>query len=125
MLVMTEETGEAIRKIVEESKVGSNGGLRIVGSTDGDGDTAFEFEAAPEPAEGDEVVREGAAAVFLDQTAAELLADKTLDAHSHGNHFHFSLDEQEDAGYEIVQVSPECSSASRSPGPFSRCASAS
>ncbi len=97
MLVLTEEAVAAIRKIVEESEVGPNGGLRIVGSTDGDGDTAFEFEPAPEPTEGDEVVREGTAVVFLDQTAAELLADMTLDAHSHGDHFHFSLDEQEGA----------------------------
>ena len=95
MLVITEPAREAIRNIVEESAVGPNGGLRIVGSTDGDGETAFEFEPAPEPVEGDEVVREGDAVVFLDLTAAELLADKTLDAQSHGDHFHFSLDEQE------------------------------
>lgn len=98
MLVLTEQAVEAIRKIVEESEVGPSGGLRISGSTDENGDTAFEFEPAPEPAEGDEVVREGGGAVFLDQTAAEMLADKTLDAHSHGDHFHFSLDEQESSG---------------------------
>jgi iron-sulfur cluster assembly protein len=97
MLVMTAQAVEAILDIVKDSEVGPNGGLRIVGSTDGDGDTAFEFELAPEPVEGDEVVREGAAVVFLDPTAAEMLADKTLDAHSHGDHFHFSLDEQESA----------------------------
>jgi iron-sulfur cluster assembly protein len=95
MLVITEPAREAIRNIIEESEVGPNGGLRIFGSDDETGETAFEFELAPEPADGDEVVRDGDAVVFLDQTAAELLADKILDAHSHGDHVHFSLDEQE------------------------------
>ena len=94
MLVLTENAQEAIRTIVEESEVGPNGGLRI--SRSNDGNDEFEFELSPEPAEGDEIVSENGAVVFLDRTAAELLADKTLDAHSHGDHFHFSLDEQAD-----------------------------
>ncbi len=93
MLVMTQQAVEAIRTIVEEGEVGPNGGLRISGSNEGNGDTALEFELAPEPAEGDEVVREGGAVVFLDQTAVEVVADKTLDVHAHGDHFHFSLDD--------------------------------
>jgi iron-sulfur cluster assembly protein len=90
VLAITEPAVEAIRNIIEESDVGPNGGLRIFGSDDD-----FEFELAPEPAAGDEVIREGGAVVFLDRTAAELLADKVLDAHSHGDHVHFALDEQE------------------------------
>jgi iron-sulfur cluster assembly protein len=89
MLVITEEARDAIRAIVAESDVGPNGGLRIFGSDD-----EFEFELAAEPGEGDEVVREGGVVVFLDPTAAELLADKILDAHAHGDHVHFALDEQ-------------------------------
>jgi hypothetical protein len=42
----------------------------------------------------DGVIREGGVVVFLDPTAAELLDDKILDAHAHGDHVHFSLDEQ-------------------------------
>ena len=45
-------------------------------------------------ADGDVVVSEGGATVFLDETAAAVLDDKTLDVESHGDHFHFSLDEQ-------------------------------
>jgi iron-sulfur cluster assembly protein len=93
VLVLTEEAQEAIRSIVEESEVGPNGGLRI--SRSNDGSDEFEFELSPEPAEADEVVSKGGAVVFLDRTAAELLADKILDAHSHGDHFHFSLDERD------------------------------
>jgi hypothetical protein len=32
--------------------------------------------------------------VFLDEAAAQALADKTLDVHEHGDHFHFSLEDQ-------------------------------
>ena len=30
----------------------------------------------------------------LDEAAAQVLADKTLDVHEHGDHFHFSLEDQ-------------------------------
>ena len=98
MLDLTEEAVEAIRNIVEESEVGPNGGLRISGSNEGNGDAALEFELAPEPVEGDAVVREGGAVVFLDQTAADVVAGKRLDVHAHGDHFHFTLDEPDDDG---------------------------
>jgi Fe-S cluster assembly iron-binding protein IscA len=94
---MTEQAIEAIRGIVEDSKLGPNGGLRISGTNGGNGDTALEFELADEAQAGDEVVREGGAVVFLDETAVAVLADKTLDVHSHGDHFHFSLEEREEA----------------------------
>jgi iron-sulfur cluster assembly protein len=95
MVAMTEQAVEVIRSIVEEAEVGPNGGLRISGSNEGNGDTALEFELAAEPAEGDRVVREAGAVVFLDEAAAAVLADKTLDVHAHGDHFHFALDEQQ------------------------------
>jgi Fe-S cluster assembly iron-binding protein IscA len=94
MLVMTPEAVDVIRGIVEDGEVGPNGGLRISGSNEGNGETALDFELAAEPVEGDEVVRDGGAVVFLDETAAVVLADKTLDVHAHGDHFHFSLGEQ-------------------------------
>jgi len=53
------------------------------------------LELAPEPTEGDAVVREGGAVVFRDQTAADVVAGKRLDVHAHGDHFHFTLDERE------------------------------
>ncbi len=95
MVAMTEQAVEVIRSIVEEAEVGPNGGLRISGSNEGNGDAALEFELAEEPADGDKVVREARAVVFLDEAAAAVLADKTLDVHAHGDHFHFSLDEQQ------------------------------
>jgi Fe-S cluster assembly iron-binding protein IscA len=94
MLAMTEHAIEAIRGIVEESALGPAAGLRISGANEGNGDTALDFEVAEAAAAGDEVVKEGGATVFLDETAAAVLAGKTLDVHAHGDHFHFSLEEQ-------------------------------
>jgi iron-sulfur cluster assembly protein len=94
VLVLTEDAQGAIRGIVEEAGVGPNGGLRISGTNESNGETALEFDVAHGPVEGDEVVTDGGATVFLDETAATLLTDKLLDVHAHGDHFHFSIDEQ-------------------------------
>jgi Fe-S cluster assembly iron-binding protein IscA len=98
MLAMTEDAIEAIRGIVEESELGPEAGLRISGANEGNGDTALDFEVAEAAVSGDEVVSEGGATVFLDETAAAVLADKRLDVHAHGDHFHFSLEEQDGGG---------------------------
>ena len=71
--MLTEEAQGAIRSIVEEAGVGPNGGLRISGANEGNGETALEFDVAHGPADGDEVVTDGGATVFLDETASALL----------------------------------------------------
>ena len=96
VLVLTEQAADAVKGIIEEAELGAGAGLRISGSEDGD-DMALEFEVAEGPEDGDEVVTHGGASVFLDPVAAEVLADRKLDVEAHGDHFHFSLDEQEDA----------------------------
>jgi len=93
MLVLTDQAKEVIKGIVEE--VGPEGGLRITASGD-NGDTALDFDLAPAPGPGDEVVEEDGAKVFLDEAAAAVLADKTLHVEEHGDHFHFSLEEQDE-----------------------------
>ena len=93
MLVLSDQAVQVIRDIVADGDVGPDGGLRISGSAS-NGETALDFELAPEPVEGDEVLRVDGAVLFLDETAQAVLADKTLDVHAHGDHFHFSLDEQ-------------------------------
>jgi iron-sulfur cluster assembly protein len=93
MLSLTAEAVEAIRAMTEDGDVGPNGGLRISASDVENGEVELEFDVAPEPSVGDEVVREGGASVFLDQTAADVLAEKTLDVHAHGDHVHFTLDD--------------------------------
>jgi Fe-S cluster assembly iron-binding protein IscA len=94
VLILTEDAVEAIKGIMEDGEAGPNGGLRISGSGSGNGDTELEFELAPEAREGDKVLRESGAVVFLDEAAAVALDEMKLDVHAHGDHFHFSLEEQ-------------------------------
>lgn len=96
MLVLTEQAAEAIKGMLEEAEAGPAAGMRISGTDDGDG-VELEFAVAEGPDDGDEVVTNGGVSVFLDAVAAEVLADRVLDVEAHGDHFHFSLDEQEDA----------------------------
>lgn len=93
MLKITEQAQDAIRGIMEDGGAGPDGGLRISG-TSSNGETALDFEVVEGAIDGDEEVREGGAVLFLDGTASAVLADKTLDVHAHGDHFHFSIDEQ-------------------------------
>ena len=93
MLKITEQAQEAISSIVADGGVGPDGGLRITGSGS-NGETALDFELAEAASDGDSTVAEGEARLFLDETAAAVLADKVLDVHAHGDHFHFSIDEQ-------------------------------
>jgi iron-sulfur cluster assembly protein len=93
MLELSAQAVAVIRDIVTEGEVGPDGGLRISGVSD-NGETALDFELAQAPVEGDEVVRESGAVLFLDEIAAAVLEDKRLDVHAHGDHFHFSIDER-------------------------------
>jgi|GEM_PF-3231132 len=95
MLALSAQAVDVIRGLVEDADLGPDGGLRVSGVS-GNGETALDFELAAEPADGDEVLRVDGAVVFMDETAAAVLAGKTLDVHAHGDHFHFSLDERSD-----------------------------
>ena len=94
MLVVTEQAADAIKGILEENDASDGAGLRITGDAEGD-ETALEFSVAEGAEDGDTVVSQSGASVFLDSVAAEVLADRVLDVEEHGDHFHFSLDEQE------------------------------
>jgi Fe-S cluster assembly iron-binding protein IscA len=59
-----------------------------------DGEVEISIDEASEPSDGDEVIERGDARVFLDQAAAEVLVDQVLGVHSHGDHFHFSFEDQ-------------------------------
>ena len=94
MLKITEQAQEAIASIVADGGVGDGGGLRISGTrrTGRRRSTSMLAEAATD---GDKTVTEGGAVLFLDETASAVLEDKVLDVHAHGDHFHFSIEEQE------------------------------
>jgi Fe-S cluster assembly iron-binding protein IscA len=94
VLALTVAAQRAVRSMLDDAKLGDGAGLRIAGEADAGGEVALEFELAEAPLEGDEVVRSGSAVLFLDEIAAEVLADQTLDVEEHGDHVHFSLDDQ-------------------------------
>jgi Fe-S cluster assembly iron-binding protein IscA len=71
------------------------GPLRIT-AEEVDGDVEVGLDEAEGPQEGDQIIERDGARVFLDATAAEVLADQVLGVHAHGDHFHFTFDDQPD-----------------------------
>jgi Fe-S cluster assembly iron-binding protein IscA len=69
------------------------GAIRITGE-EVDGEVELSIEDATEPAAGDEVVEQGGARIFLDTVAADALSDQVIGVHAHGDHFHFTFDDQ-------------------------------
>ena len=79
MLTLTENASTVVKTIVDQS--GGNqqqAGLRI--SQDAVDSPALHVTATEAPQPGDQVLEEDGARVFLEETAAETLDDKVLDA---------------------------------------------
>ena len=87
MLEIDDAAVDALRKI---------GALRIT-SEEVDGELEVSIDEAEEPSEGDEVVERDGVSVYLDAAASEALADQVLGVHAHGDHFHFTFDDQSPA----------------------------
>lgn len=75
MLTMTDSAATEIRNLVAQPEVPDDGGVRIASNGDG----ALTLALAAAPVEGDDVVEEGGARVFLEHEAGQLLDDKQLD----------------------------------------------
>lgn len=84
MLQIDDEAVEALTQI---------GALRITAEETDDG-IELQIDEATAPLEGDEVVEREGARVFLDGPAADVLADQVLGVEAHGDHFHFTFDDQ-------------------------------
>jgi iron-sulfur cluster assembly protein len=98
MLALTESAKDAVRDMVAAEHGPESSGLRIAAEPGGDGEASLSLEITPAPAEGDAVVDEDGARVFLEPTAASLLDDMVLDAEPHGDHVHFVVGSQDDRG---------------------------
>jgi Fe-S cluster assembly iron-binding protein IscA len=59
-----------------------------------EGETEISIDEATEPSDGDEVIETGTVRVFVAPSAIEVLADQVLGVHAHGDHFHFTFDDQ-------------------------------
>jgi iron-sulfur cluster assembly protein len=78
MLTLTDNAVTAIRALISQPEQPPDAGLRIMGQ--GEGVPPFELALAETPADGDQVIEANGARVFLASDAAEVLADKALDA---------------------------------------------
>ena len=87
MLQINDEAVDALRQI---------GTLRIRG-VESDGEIELEIEEASEPVADDVVVERDGVEIYLDPVASNALEDQVLGIHAHGDHFHFSFDDQEPA----------------------------
>ncbi|HEY9499291.1 MAG TPA: iron-sulfur cluster assembly accessory protein [Terrimesophilobacter sp.] len=77
MLTLTETASTLIKNLADQSAVAEDAGLRI--SADAEVTTlTVDLATAPEPT--DAVVESAGARVFLEENAADALADKVLDA---------------------------------------------
>ncbi|SRR6266516_5905542 len=97
MLKLTENAAAAIQSMLEDSDLSEGAGLRITAELDENQQPGLQLAFVEEPGEEDEIVETHGVTVFLDPSAAEALDDKELDAELHGDHAHFSIDDQASA----------------------------
>ncbi len=91
MLTLTDNAVAAIRSLTGQPDVPEGAGLRIASDPEAG---ALQLSLAPEPLEGDQVVDDSGARLFLDSEAAMLLEDKALDA---------SIDEQGTVQFALAE----------------------
>ncbi|MET8909126.1 MULTISPECIES: iron-sulfur cluster biosynthesis family protein [Micromonospora] len=77
MLTMTDNAVLVIRDLANQQDVAEAGGLRIAADTDAG---SLSIELVEQPTQGDQVIDDQGARIFLDADAAELLNDTSVDA---------------------------------------------
>ena len=85
MLQIDEDAVDAFREI---------GPIRIRG-VEADGEVELEIEEAGEQSVDDQIVERDGVRILLDPVAASALDDQVIGVHAHGDHFHFTFDDQE------------------------------
>jgi Fe-S cluster assembly iron-binding protein IscA len=92
VLTLTENAASEIRNLVANPEVPDDGGVRIASNPEG----ALTLALAAGPADGDAVVDQSGARVFLEAEAGQLLEDKQLDAGVDPNgNVQFSITQQD------------------------------
>jgi iron-sulfur cluster assembly protein len=97
VLTLTSDAAEAVKTIAEAlPELPNESGLRIQAQVVGEeGQVSFDLAMVESPDEGDQVIEEAGARVFVEPDAALILEDKILDATVAGNQVQFSLSEQD------------------------------
>jgi iron-sulfur cluster assembly protein len=81
MLVLTPEAIRAVLEFVVAQDAGTDAGLRISPGPHSAVDRTWDYSVVHEPVEGDLVIEDGGARVFVDPDAAKQLEHAMLDAH--------------------------------------------
>lgn len=96
MLTLTSNAAEAVRTIAEASpELPNDSGLRIQAEPTAEGQVGLGLTMVGSPDEGDQVIEEAGARVFVEPETALYLEDKVLDATVVGDRVQFSLSEAE------------------------------
>ncbi len=93
MLTLTPEATKAIERILTAPGVAEGAGMRIIPADPSEGQVTSELqvEVADRPTEGDEVIEDAGARVFVEDSLCGYLADKVLDAETAEDRVRFSL----------------------------------
>jgi len=78
MLTLTENATAIVNEITTQPGLTEEAGLRITSAPTPE--PSFEVTAAAQGEPGDHIVEQGGATIYLDESAAQLLDDKVLDA---------------------------------------------
>ncbi len=96
MLTLTTNAAQAVKTLAEASpELPNDSGLRIHAERIVEGEVGFELTLVESPDEGDQVIEEAGARVFVEPETVGYLEDKLLDATIAENRVQFSLHEQE------------------------------
>ena len=96
VLTLTSNAAEAVKTIAEASpELPNDSGLRIHAEPTEEGQVGFELDLVEQPGEGDQVIEEAGARVFVEPETVVYLEDKILDATIAGDRVQFSLSEQD------------------------------
>lgn len=88
MLRLTDNAKAAITGITSQSGLPQTGGVRLALTRDAD---EVEMTLSPQPENGDQVIDEDGARVFVEDAASPLLAEHTLDAETGPEGLGFAL----------------------------------
>ena len=95
MLTLTSNAAEAVKTMAEAApELPNDSGLRIHAEPTGEGRMGFELTLVEEPEEGDQVIEEAGARVFVEPETVGHLEDKILDATIAEDRVQFRLSEQ-------------------------------
>jgi len=78
MLALTSNASSIIRALFEGDELPTSGGLRIASTNNGT--QTLTVLPADQPERGDQVVEDGGARIFVEDTAATMLGESVLDA---------------------------------------------